>query len=251
MSDRNPSPHRATTDPLPTWVTPHGIAPTTNELHSVVLIDVAGSASRDSHALRRMRDDLYSLVADVVDDNDVDLDRLPFDDIGDGLRLMVPTDLIRPTRVVDVFVFGLLAGLREHRRYVSPRARIRLRVCFDLGLVRAHRRSWTGYPLVRAARLIEAEDARKALRANPEIDLVAVVSDEMFESVVRHRFGHISPESYQEIRVRVKEFDGRAWLLAPGSTVDAGPLPADRPAVPGPRRPGLMGQLWRHARRQS
>jgi hypothetical protein len=184
-------------------------------LYSIVLVDVAGSASRDGQGHRWMRDDLFEMVAEVVADIGLDLESLPYEDRGDGLRLVVPLDLIRPTRVVDVFVAGLAAALREHRRYANARSRIRLRACFDLGLVEAHWRSWTGDPLVRAARLIDAKQLREALDAEPESDLVAIVSDSMYESILRHRFGHIPPDCFEEVRVQVKEFDGRAWLLGP------------------------------------
>jgi hypothetical protein len=188
---------------------------TDQNLHSIVLVDVVASAARDGQGQRRMRDDLYEIMTDVIADNGLDLESLPFEDRGDGLRLIVPLDLIRPTRVVDFFVAGLAAALREHRRYVSEVARIRMRVCFDLGLVELHRRGWTGDPLVRAARLIDASQLREALDAEPEADLAVVVSDMMFDSIVRHRFGQIPPDCFDEIRVQVKEFDGRAWLFIP------------------------------------
>jgi hypothetical protein len=181
---------------------------------SVVWVDVAGSAARDGRGQRRMRDDLYDLMAEVTDENGIDIESLPLDDMGDGLRLIVPLDIMRPTRVVDAFVAGLAAGLREHRRQASELARIRMRACFDSGLVAAHRRGWTGEPLVRAARLIDAQQLREALAAEPDADLVAVVSEPMHE-ILRNRFGLIAPDCFQQIRVRIKEFDGPAWLLAP------------------------------------
>src|SRR5436305_1656162 len=61
ISDRNLSPHRSTTDPLPTWVTPQRSAPTTSEWHYVRLIDVAGSAAgqpRDRPCGRRVGRDV-------------------------------------------------------------------------------------------------------------------------------------------------------------------------------------------------
>jgi hypothetical protein len=187
-------------------------------LHSIVLTDVAGSATRDSRGLRRMRDDLYDVIAGVTAENGFELDSLSFDDTGDGLRLIIPLDLMPPTRVVDAFVSGLAAGLREHRRQASEIARIRMRVCFHLGVVEKHRRSWTGDPLVRAARLIEARQLRDALEMWPGTDLAAIVSDAMFE-IIQHRAGLLPPEWFQEIQVRVKEFDSRAWLFTPPAMI--------------------------------
>jgi hypothetical protein len=207
--------HTRVVVPQPTDQVPVDPATTERNLYSIVLMDVIGSAVFEGQGQRRMRDDLYRLVTDVAADNGVNLDRLLYDDNGDGLRLVVPLNLLPPTRVIDAFVDGLAAGLREHRRYVSPQARLRLRVCFDLGLVEAHRGSWTGDVLVRASRLINAEPVREALRVDLDADLVAVVSDPMYELVVRPRFGRIPPDSYREIRVAVKEFAGTAWLLLP------------------------------------
>jgi hypothetical protein len=190
------------------------LARNNSNLYGIVLTDVAGSAARDSRGLRRMRDDLYEIMAEVTAENGFDLESLPFDDTGDGLRLIVPLDLMPATRMVDAFVSGLAAGLREHRRHASEVARIRMRVCFDLGVVQEHRRSWTGKPLVRAARLIEAKQLREILDTRLDIDLAVVASDAVHE-VTQQRIGRIPPEWFQEIRVRVKEFDGRGWLLAP------------------------------------
>jgi hypothetical protein len=201
--------------PIPAEATARHAKPERN-LHSIVLIDVAGSAARDTQGQRRMRDDLYGIMADLTDENGFDLESLAFDDRGDGFRLIVPLDLIRPTRVVDTFVAGLTAGLREHRRHASESARLRIKASFDIGLVEPHRYSWTGDPLVRAARLIEARQVREALRSAPDTDLVAIVSEAMFE-IVRHRLGYLAPDCFREIQVQFKEFEGPAWLLAPRS----------------------------------
>jgi hypothetical protein len=212
-SPSRPIPARPSSPPPPNRRP--GVASSNNpNMYSIVLTDVAGSAARDSQGLRRMRDDLYQIMAEVTAENGFDFDSLPFDDTGDGIRLIIPLDLMSPTRVVDAFVSGLSVGLREHRRHVSEAARMRMRICFDIGIVQEHRRSWTGEPLVRAARLIEARQLRETLNARPNIDLATILSDDMYR-ITRHRAGQIPPEWFQEARVRVKEFRGRAWLLAP------------------------------------
>jgi hypothetical protein len=123
--------------------------------------------------------------------------------------------VIKPTQVVDRIILGLLANLREHRRTVNEAARIRLRVAFDLGVVEPHRSGWSGDPLVKIARLVDAYPLRQALDENRSLDLAAVVSDVLFETVVRHGYGYIGPACFQSIRVKVKELDARAWLHVP------------------------------------
>lgn len=164
-----------------------------------------------------MRDDLYDLVHSAVQYAGLAVDLLSPSDTGDGFRFVVPIDLVQPTQVVDLFVLGLAAGLREHRRRINETARIRLRVAFDLGLVQQHRQNWTGDPLVRVARLADAEPAREALHADRRLDLVAVVSDVLFDFAIRHGYGYLDPGRFLPVRVRVKEFDGNAWLYKPYS----------------------------------
>ena len=215
--ERPPSPpHRTRRSPASNTpvAAPRPVSSGRDMFSTVVLVDVAGSASRDGRGQRRMRDDLYGLMTEVTEENGVDIDSLPLRDTGDGLRLIIPLDVMTPTRVVGVFIPGLAAGLREHRRRSSESARIRIRVCFDSGLVAAHRHGWTGEPLVRAARLIDAQQVRDALAAEPDADLVVVISEPMHE-LLRNRFGLIAPNCFEQIRVRAKEFDGPAWLLAP------------------------------------
>jgi hypothetical protein len=183
---------------------------------SVVLLDVANSASRDHRGQLRMRDDLYEIMAEVTDDDGIDIESLQPDDTGDGMRLIIPSEVMRPARVVDTFVTGLAAVLREHHQQSSEKARIRMRACFDSGFVSEHRRGWTGEPLVRAARLIDANQVREALATDPGAHLVTVLSEPAYD-VRRSRFTVIPPDCFQRIRVRVKEFDGTAWLLAPGA----------------------------------
>src|SRR5262249_19044068 len=115
-ADRMAPPVRPTPDRPPPFrrsVSPGGpqrFAGTGRETYStVVLIDVAGSAARDGRGQRRMRDDVNDLVSEVAEDNGVDLESLNPYDTGDGLRLIVPLDVMRPARAVDAFVAGLTA----------------------------------------------------------------------------------------------------------------------------------------------
>jgi hypothetical protein len=186
-------------------------------LSTVVLTDIYGSAQRDHQSQRRMRQDMYEIVRDVVRYVGLDLDSLHTTDTGDGLRLLLPFSALEPIRVVDTFVLGLSTGLSEHRRYVAEAARIRMRLAFDFGHVEPHLRGWTGEPLVRVARLIEAKPLRAALAADDRIDLATVVSDGFFETVVRHGHGYVRPSCFREIQVNVKEFAARAWQLGPGT----------------------------------
>jgi hypothetical protein len=225
MNDRPPEwrTNRPQHGPGVRWPTPSGPWPrpgkTTGRhprLCTIVQMDVAGSARRDGRSLEQMRNDLFDLVESVALRGEINLETPPYEDTGDGLRLLLPAD-IPPTRAIEVFAGGLAAGLHEHRRKVDAAARIRLRVAFHIGLVTRHRGSWTGSSLVVAARLVNSKPLRAALRVDDKVNLAAAVSDPMYQLVVRDRFGHIPVTCYRKIRVRVKEYDDRAWLLVPRS----------------------------------
>jgi len=184
-------------------------------LYAIVVVDAVGSASATTQGRYQMRRDLYDLMQGALERRGFGLPSFPLTDTGDGLRLFVPFHRVRPTDVVDMFVLGMLAGLRHHRRYAAPAARIRLRMAIDLGLVEPHLQGWTGDPLVRVARLVDAEPLREVLRNEPDLDLAVVVSDVMYEAVVRPGNGYVPPDCFRPVAVRVKEFDARAWLLKP------------------------------------
>lgn len=212
------------------WATiePADRARARRSMHAVVQLDVVGSARRTIRAQQRMRDDLYTLVTEIVDENDIDPELVPFDDTGDGLRLIIPFNVLRPTRVIDVFIGGLKASLREHREQVQVGARIQLRLAFDVGLVARHRHNWSGDPVVRVTRLVDAPPLREVFRTDPDVDVAALVSNAMFQTVVQHRFGQIPLACYREVRVRLKELDERGWLLVPRLQCVCGGCPDSR-----------------------
>lgn len=182
-------------------------------LYNVVLADIEKSASRPDIAQKQMRDDLYGILNEVIIAGGLTPDSVPFDDRGDGFRIVLPIDLLAPTKVVDTFVLSLQAALRRHRRNATAAARIRMRVCFDIGLLQRHWQGWVGAPLVRAARLVDAQPVRQLLIKDADADLSVVVSDLLFESVVCHGYGYLGPDSFRKICVSVKEYQGAAWLL--------------------------------------
>lgn len=196
-------------------------------MYGIVQLDVVGSSERDAALQRRMRDDLYAMVRRVLAGQGVSRhDDVPVDDRGDELRLIVPETAVPLERLVDVFVAGLTVELREHARAVNPVARIRLRVCFDLGVLVRHHNGWAGDALVRVARLIEAEPLRAALRDNPDLTFAAVLSEDLFRQVIQQRLGHLDPDSLRPIHVSVKNFQADAWLLVPeGATLSRQPRP--------------------------
>jgi len=188
---------------------------------TVMIIDVAGSASHTNPWQLRMRADLRAIVLGALERQGHDPARFDLTDTGDGVRLIFPSEAAA-IGLLARFVPCLAAALRAHRT-ADPRAGLRLRVAVDAGLV--HRdHGWHGTPLILCSRLCDAEPVRRVLRAANRADLVLVVSSRVYDEVVRHGYDGIDPASYRSIEVKVKETGTTAWVHVPGyaSPPDAG-----------------------------
>jgi hypothetical protein len=71
---------------------------------------------------------------------------------------------------------------------------------------------------VHAFRLLEAP-AFKAAFAATHCELGFVVSDRLYDDVIRHGPGLIDPDLYDAISVSLKETQARAWVHFPPGTV--------------------------------
>jgi len=209
---------------------------------TIVSIDVAGSAARDDQLLLRMRTDLQQLIAHTFTRQGLDPAWVDVEDLGDGVRLIVPAE-VTPVRLLDPFLPHLAAALREHRKITAEPARLRLRVAVHMGLLHRDKAGWAGEPLVHSARLLDAPSLRRALAAAERADLAVIVSGDMHQKVIRHGYG-LDTAAYHRVSVAVKETRTIAWIHVPGYPSPPGlqepaaVAPATTAAVvgrPGPR----------------
>ncbi len=195
--------------------------------YTVVEMDVAGSGGRDDQLQLRMRADLRRIIDDTLARQSLDPRGLYRSDLGDGLRLIVPPT-ISPRCLIDPFVPNLTGELRTHRKASSPAARLRLRLAVHMGLL--HRDTdggFAGQPLVHSARLLAATPVRRALALADRADLVIVVSQSVYEAVVRHGYA-LDPDTYQQVDIREKETTATAWIHLPGYPLNPDPVPHSR-----------------------
>ncbi len=200
---------------------------------TVVLIDVAGSASHTNPWQLRMRSDLRAMVIEALTGPDFRPDEIEMTDTGDGIR-MIFAPAVSPIPVLAHFISDLSAALRAQQEN-RPDARFRLRVAVDMGLV--HRdHGWHGSPLVMCSRLCDAQPVRRVLRAAEQANLVLVVSSRVYDEVVRHGYDGIDPATYSKIEIREKETSTSAWINVPGHDTPPGiqnedpiPIPPDTP----------------------
>jgi class 3 adenylate cyclase len=137
--------------------------------------------------------------------------------------------------VVDRYVRALDAELTATNRYRVPEAKLRLRMAIHFGATVEGANGYPGQDAVLVSRLLNSEPAHEALEQSPSSDLVVVLSDSLFTSLVAARYTTLRPEDFRRVDVRVLAGAPDAGPDAPVSP-DAGP---DAPVSPdaGPDAP--------------
>lgn len=147
---------------------------------------------------------------------------------GDGQIFVLPAD-VPEELIVGRFVAAVDRLLSGHNRTRREAAQVRLRIAVHVGQVHLDSaNSWAGDAVVTVCRLLNAVQLRRALSRHQHAAAVSIVSDPVYQEVVRHRYDGIRPEHYGRVRVELsdKGFDEVAWIQVPG--VDASDL-ADTP----------------------
>ncbi|MGK5550167.1 cyclic nucleotide-binding domain-containing protein [Actinomadura kijaniata] len=181
---------------------------------SILFTDIAGfgSRARDDRDRRAVRTRMYELLEEAFAAPLPGLDALYVEDRGDGALVVAPP--WTPTRLlVDPVRDRLAAGLRRYNREAGPGdARwLQLRAALHVGPVERDPRGVSGSAIIQAARLLEAP-ALKARMRETGADLGFIVSEFVYEHVVRHGGERSGPAGYARTRVRVKEAALAGWV---------------------------------------
>jgi class 3 adenylate cyclase len=158
------------------------------------------------------------------------------EDRGDGVLVLVPPEVPKAL-LVTVVPGQLAAALAEHNWGHRREARIRLRMAVHAGEIRYDQHGVAGTAINLAARLVDADAARRALGGSRGV-LAVIASRWFFEEVIRHDPA-AGPATYRQVQVSVKETRERAWISLPD---DPYPPEADGWLPPAPPA-GLPRQL--------
>ncbi|WP_431775267.1 hypothetical protein [Streptomyces cucumeris] len=121
--------------------------------------------------------------------------------------------------VLGPFVHHLAVRLGD--RNARPAAqRLRLRMAVDTGVVADAALGHAGPAPVAVARFVNAPQLRAVLAALTTADLAVIVSDRLYQDVVRSGRPDLDPAQYVRAHVRVKEFGGYGWIRVPGLAPD-------------------------------
>ncbi|MER5302929.1 hypothetical protein ABT039_26190 [Streptomyces lasiicapitis] len=121
--------------------------------------------------------------------------------------------------VLGPFVRHLATCLSAlNARSATPRVRLRLAV--DTGVAADAALGHAGPAPVAVARYVNAPQLKAVLAALTEADLAVIVSDRLYQDVVRSGQRDLDPAQYVRAHVRVKEFGGYGWIRVPGHAPD-------------------------------
>lgn len=184
---------------------------TTSIHRSIVVVDVEGygDLARTTGHRVAVREGMYRVMRSAFANAGLPWDDRAVDDAGDSLILVLPAD-VRKLDLVDVLPGRVAAELRRHNSVHAPEARVRLRMVVHAGEIHHDERGMTGPDLLFACRLLEAGEAKPALR-DSTATTVLVVSDAIYGSVVRQDAA-AHPAEFRRIAVEVKETRTHAWI---------------------------------------
>ncbi|MGP4024031.1 tetratricopeptide repeat protein [Actinomadura sp. 3N407] len=143
---------------------------------------------------------------------------------GDGVLIMPPSD-IDESAVIPALVAELEVALRQENRLLAEAARIRLRLALTSGLVTPGPAGFNGTAVIDCFRLLDSPPVKAALEDFPRAQLAVIVSDHLFQDVIRNGFRSLRAEDFWRVRSTVagKGFSMDAWLYVSDRT--GGPVP--------------------------
>ncbi|WP_461005753.1 hypothetical protein [Streptomyces capparidis] len=133
---------------------------------------------------------------------------------GDQEFAVLPPDTPEALVLGD-FVRHLAVRLGERNGNRSEDDRMRLRLAVDVGVARTATLGYSGPAPVAVARYLNAPQLKRVLEALDSADLAVIVSDRLYQDVVRLRVQGLDPRRYVRTHVRQKEFSGYGWIHVP------------------------------------
>lgn len=182
-----------------------------------LVVDIEKSSDRENEELPILRRQLYKMLhegmkaADLLDGKTVTEDR------GDGVLVIADASVIK---VLSSLTQTLVDELKKYNATVDPLAWLRLRVAVHCGLVHHDPRGWSSEELTRTFRICDLPESKALLGAAQRAQAVVIVSEHVFDTVVKHGYSKLPRDSFGELKSGV----ARAWV--PGYQTPPVPQPA-------------------------
>jgi len=153
-------------------------------------------------------------------------------ELGDGELALLPPG-IDEARVITSLWRELQEGLHRYNRHASTTARLRMRVAVHEGQTYIADNGFAGDAINTVCRLCDCSEVKDALSAT-DGDLVLIVSDRIFDDVIRGYDAHdLPPSAFAKVTIAMpdKGFRAEAYIFSGGGSPR--PAPAEVPAEAG------------------
>lgn len=119
--------------------------------------------------------------------------------------------------VLGGFVRNLAKRLAERNANLVEGRRMRLKLGIDFGVARTAALGHSGPAPVNVARYLSAPQLKRVLEGVDSTDLVVIISNGLYQDVVRLRGEDegLDPARYVRVHVEQKEFSGYGWIHVP------------------------------------
>jgi class 3 adenylate cyclase len=199
-----------------------------------------GDTERDDEARAHVRASLYGGLERSFAAGEISLGECHHEDRGDGVMIVVPPHF-DTARLITSVLEELRAEIRRHNKLSSDTAQLRLRVAVHTGECRWDGNGVVGEALNHAFRILDAPAFKAALRAS-DADVALIVSQHVYDEIVRHGRGRVDPGAYRQVDVSVKETRTTAWIMMPGGLAAVPPaavVPSEPAVYRGGEIPGI------------
>ncbi|MEU7580174.1 hypothetical protein AB0B50_21560 [Streptomyces sp. NPDC041068] len=195
--------------------------------YAIVVVDIEKFGSRSNAVQLWLRERLYELFVEALDEAGVDRTLSPPpSDRGDGFFWLLPGQVDK-VDLTGRFIRLLHDKLREHARTSNAEGAMRLRVALHSGDVAWDGRGWQGEELNSACRLVDIVPLRKALAGDPRSVVALAVSADWYRRVVRQGHAQVEHEAFRQVPFDAKEIQDTAWIRVPGIDVPPGTVPSE------------------------
>jgi hypothetical protein len=169
----------------------------------VVAVDVEKYSTRDAREQLRAQTELQRILNVAAQNTGLDQREWYEQVSGDGELVVLPED-VDVSAVVGDFTCQLERMLAEYNRRAVTQTPLRLRVAMHHGTLAPGPFGPAGDAPIVVSRLLDAKPLRRLLAEQQDRDLALIVSQSLYQDVVRTGFCSLDPEEFQPVRVNAK-----------------------------------------------
>lgn len=185
---------------------------------SVLVVDIRGFGGLTNPEQIVARSQLYALLSAAFGASDLDWELCSHEDRGDGVLVIVPIEVPKAV-LLDSVLAELAKGVEAAPRLESGWL-MKLRVAMHTGEVHNDDNGFVGSDVNHAFRLLDSDVLRDALSTTHRRCAV-LVSDVLYQGIVRHGYGTLDPGTFHRAVLHTKEMTTAAWLFVPGDEATA------------------------------